>query len=1052
MKKGYLILIYLLLIIGFSKGQTSLSAGDLAIIGLDTPNEDFSFVAFVDLEEGTEIYFTDEEAVGDYTIGTGEGTVLFTAPTGGITAGTVITYQGDISYFTTTSDGALGLADSGDGLLAYQGSSVGNVTTFLHAVGEDMGFIGTFPDGFNNYMTYGADDGQFGGLRMGSATELMADINNSSLWETSGSGVLPFNTTLFTILASDIRILTFEFEGLDGDEETAISNFNESNLQSTDISRSIKLTPTSSEDQFAATSWGDVDIQTSVDDGRYMEFEIQPNAGYQFTVNHIYIRVKRSLSGTRGIAIRSSLDNFANNLDQEYAIADNEDAQEFLFSFSQTSMRSITYRIYMHAESNSGKGGIGGDIGNDIIVFGSVDQITPSDQIIIARNCDPDDNFEADRYAEIYNAGGADLDITGWTLENIQNNSVAFSWTFSGSIAAGETWVCARADATDQTISPDVTATWSGDSWNGKDGDGTILKDDLGNIKDNAVQSGTTNKFEDKQMKRKLDVILSNSSFDPNEWVFTSLTNANDLLPGEHGTVWANKNPNWGTDGNWDNLVPTETADAFIVAGADIPNLNVEGVCRNLTIKPGALLTVPAGKTLSVNGTLTNEAGINGLVLESDASGPSSLLHQTDGVPASVESYFIDLNEYYLVSSPISNATANVFFGDYLAYWDEVTGNWMNIYDETTALAIGGGYSLKKVNDHTATYQGLLNNGEETVSGLTRTSGDYAGWNLLGNPYPSVLDADGLSYSNLDASVSVYPHSGSSGYLAYSLGTGGSDEARYIQPGQGFMVRVSEGQTSGSLTFTNDARTHTGLGLFDKTHQTRASQNHSLLKIEITGASTTKDEAYIGFREGATHYFDSYYDVRKLFGASVNPHVFSYINLEEDEQAAINAIPSPSEGDVIHLGTKIGLAGDYELKFSGLSSFESQYEFLLRDKKTDQLYQLELDSLISFSYENGDPINRFDLYFDLSTQTDALKEEVQNPYSVYSSNDRIIIQSEKLAETTTTAYVYNMLGQLVAEKTLTGHLEIIEVESPFAYYLVHIKNNEEEYHFKTLIK
>jgi hypothetical protein len=56
------------------------------------------------------------------------------------------------------------------------------------------------------------------------------------------------------------------------------------------------------------------------------------------------------------------------------------------------------------------------------------------------------------------------------------------------------------------------------------------------------------------------------------------------------------------------------------------------------------------------------------------------------------------------------------------------------------------------------------------------------------------------------------------------------------------------------------------------------------------------------------------------------------------------------------------------------------------------------------------------------------------------------------AQTKTTAKVYNMLGQLVAEKTLSGNLEIIEVESPFAYYLVRIYNGEGEYHFKALIK
>lgn len=179
-------------------GQTTLNSGDVALIGLDTPGEDFAFVSFVDLDVGTEIYFTDEEADGDYTISTNEGHILFTAPSGGISAGTVVTYAGNSSYFSSAA-GSFVLGNSGDGLLAYQGVSVGNVTTFLHAIGEDSGDIGTFPDGFSNYMTFGADDGQYNGTRTGSAVSLMTEINNSANWLTSGSGVIPFNTNIFTV-------------------------------------------------------------------------------------------------------------------------------------------------------------------------------------------------------------------------------------------------------------------------------------------------------------------------------------------------------------------------------------------------------------------------------------------------------------------------------------------------------------------------------------------------------------------------------------------------------------------------------------------------------------------------------------------------------------------------------------------------------------------------------------------------------------------------------------------------------------------------------------
>jgi hypothetical protein len=199
--KGFIynILLMILPLLGMSQTGTSLSNGDLAIIGMDTGDEDFSFVCFVNINAGTEIYFTDEEADGDYTIGTGEGTVLFTAPVGGVSAGTVITYQGNSSYFSTTSDGNMTLGNSGDGILAYQGSSVGNVTSFLHAVGEDNGDLGSFPGGFSNHMTMGADDGQYSGTRTGTAAALMSAINDNSNWSTSGSGVTPFTTTSFTI-------------------------------------------------------------------------------------------------------------------------------------------------------------------------------------------------------------------------------------------------------------------------------------------------------------------------------------------------------------------------------------------------------------------------------------------------------------------------------------------------------------------------------------------------------------------------------------------------------------------------------------------------------------------------------------------------------------------------------------------------------------------------------------------------------------------------------------------------------------------------------------
>ena len=83
MKQKYFFRIVFLMLMTLTttiKSQTTLSKGDIAIVGYSTGDDSFAFVTFVELQTGTEIYFTDEEADGDFTIGLGEGHLLYTAP------------------------------------------------------------------------------------------------------------------------------------------------------------------------------------------------------------------------------------------------------------------------------------------------------------------------------------------------------------------------------------------------------------------------------------------------------------------------------------------------------------------------------------------------------------------------------------------------------------------------------------------------------------------------------------------------------------------------------------------------------------------------------------------------------------------------------------------------------------------------------------------------------------------------------------------------------------------------------------------------------------
>lgn len=172
------------------------------------------------------------------------------------------------------------------------------------------------------------------------------------------------------------QVLTFEFSSLAGNEATAGSNSNDANLTSSTISRGAGLTASGNAQRFNATAWALTSIDNAVSGNNYMEFTITPNSGYQFSVSSIYLQLQRSSAGPSALALRSSVDSYATNLDQIYTITDNTSTQAFTFTFTQTnSSVAVTYRIYMYAETGAGSGGIGDGTGNDLVVYGSTSSI-----------------------------------------------------------------------------------------------------------------------------------------------------------------------------------------------------------------------------------------------------------------------------------------------------------------------------------------------------------------------------------------------------------------------------------------------------------------------------------------------------------------------------------------------------------------------------------------------------------------------------------------------------------------------------------------------------
>jgi hypothetical protein len=158
MKKLFLFLLLLILTSSSIFAQTTLSAGDIAIVGFNSVDPDeFAFVCLVDLQPGTIIRFTDAGWTSGNTFWNGgEGAVTFTAGTN-YNVGEVIFYSGTgpewTSYSVYPFTGSFSLAESrGDQILAFQGTAL-SPEPFVYAIN----FSGT---GWLQVGPFGEDDSE----------------------------------------------------------------------------------------------------------------------------------------------------------------------------------------------------------------------------------------------------------------------------------------------------------------------------------------------------------------------------------------------------------------------------------------------------------------------------------------------------------------------------------------------------------------------------------------------------------------------------------------------------------------------------------------------------------------------------------------------------------------------------------------------------------------------------------------------------------------------------------------------------------------------------
>lgn len=197
---------------------TAIGSGDIALILYNSDNDALAFVALADISAGEEVYFTDKGWQASGSFRSNEGIIKWTAPAGGISAGTIVQRTAPFdSGDWSEPDSGFNLSTSGDQLLVYQGSESSPI--FVYGLNNESAGVwqadatssntSALPTGLINGTTAVALDEDDSGVltctsnQTGSKAQLLAYISDNANWIMSGSDQSLDSNCSFTVTTGD---------------------------------------------------------------------------------------------------------------------------------------------------------------------------------------------------------------------------------------------------------------------------------------------------------------------------------------------------------------------------------------------------------------------------------------------------------------------------------------------------------------------------------------------------------------------------------------------------------------------------------------------------------------------------------------------------------------------------------------------------------------------------------------------------------------------------------------------------------------------------------
>jgi hypothetical protein len=463
------------------------------------------------------------------------------------------------------------------------------------------------------------------------------------------------------------------------------------------------------------------------------------------------------------------------------------------------------------------------------------------------------------------------------------------------------------------------------------------------------------------------------------------------------------------------------------------------------------------------------------------------------------------------LTSPITISTRWLFAFNSPALSDPLLNyyQWKAI-SNTASIKIGEGFTMKGTGGSAAVTvtQNYVFAGKPNSGTIPLTLGKDQTY-LVGNPYPSALDADQFIKDNLrdcigctntenvfNGALYFWDHFGVTdnhllaeyvgGYATYSFiggvvaksddsltannGSSGSRKPqRYIPVAQGFFVDayiddsvpaigVQTTVNGGTLIFKNTQRTFmkesAANSVFMKTSgsaKIKDADMRSKIRLGFDSSVGAHRQLLVGADPNTTNQFDIGYDA-PIFDLDGDDMFWEISN----SQFVIQGVPNFDESQIIPLGITIENEGLSTIKIDTLENFPNTTRIYLYDDLTSKYHNIR-ESDFKISLPIGEYSNRFSLRFaDKTLKADDFTL-AENILIYFTNNTKTLnIKNNFIEGTVNKVFLFNLLGQSITnwdvEDQKQNNIQIPIKNVPSGVYIVKVKTTKGVFSKKIVIR